>query len=467
MKSIRRTLLGGLVLGTLVLLLVGAVALYLGVRRLLTEQFDSNLRMKVATFASLLEQEGLLVNLEFKEAYMPEFAAETGSEYFQIWLPNDHVLRRSGSLGEGELPKSFGAEKDPLFWDLELLAGIAGRAIGSEILIRNYEKNFAYDPGPHTVVIVMARSRESLDDALGLLLGGTSLGILILLAGGFLFGRVVIARGLRPLHDLTRRVEAIEDPVRAPGFPAAEAPEELRPVAEGLNDLLARIKTAFERERRTTANIAHELRTPVSELVILAEVALRYGEDPRETAKALEEVQEIGQQMRGLITTLLHLARIESGGVTLEAEPIDLAEMIRDCWSHLEAVAVERGQRFHGPNGSGAVVHVDRAALNIILANLLSNAVEYAPAGADIACVIENGAGRCSLVLSNETDGIAPDDLDKLTEPFWRASSSREDRAHAGIGLALAHRLAELLELDLSFDLDGRVFRARVDFPPP
>ena len=76
MRSIRRRLLGGLVLGTLALLLVAAVSLYIGVRRLLTEQFDSTLRMKVATFASLLEQEGKIINVEFEEAYMPEFSAE-------------------------------------------------------------------------------------------------------------------------------------------------------------------------------------------------------------------------------------------------------------------------------------------------------------------------------------------------------------------------------------------------------
>jgi signal transduction histidine kinase len=67
-------------------------------------------------------------------------------------------------------------------------------------------------------------------------------------------------------------------------------------------------------------------------------------------------------------------------------------------------------------------------------------------------------------VLSNAANGLASHDLDKLTEPFWRASTARDDRAHAGLGLSLARRFAELLEVGLSFELDRGLFRVRLDF---
>jgi signal transduction histidine kinase len=228
--------------------------------------------------------------------------------------------------------------------------------------------------------------------------------------------------------------------------------------------MLDRIRTAFERERRTAANIAHELRTPVAELVCLAETAQRYPADPAESARRLGELREIGEQMSSLIATLLELARMESGHVPLELEPVELAEMVRDCWIPLSAAADAKRQTFRPPPGHGPPVRADRFALSILLANLLRNAVDHAPEGDRIRCDVENGGPRCWLVLSNAANGLSAADLDKLAEPFWRASASREDRAHAGIGLSLARRLAELLEVELCFQLEQGVFRARLAF---
>ena len=198
--------------------------------------------------------------------------------------------------------------------------------------------------------------------------------------------------------------------------------------------------------------------------MIHIETAQRFPAGTEETARRFAELREIGQQMSNWIATLLELARMESGQVPLEIESVDLAEMVRDCWSPLSAAAVAKDQTFHVTVGQSPLVRADRAALSILLANLLSNAVDHAPAGDRIGCEMENGGDRCSLVLSNAANGLSRSDIDKLTEPFWRASRSREDRSHAGIGLSLASRLAVLLELDLAFTLEDGVFRAHLTF---
>ena len=466
MKSIRRTLLTRLAVGALALLAVGTGCLYVGVKWLLTDQFDAAMSARIATFATSIEQEGSLVELTFSEESMPEFGAHEAPEYLELWLAGGAVGWRSPSLAAVDLPHFFGPETAPLHRDLVLPDGRAGRAVGAEIVVKTYEPA-EDDPGPARIVLVLARSREPLDRALGYLLGGTAGGILLLLGGGWFLGRSAVERGLRPLDDFARHVEAIDDPLRTQPFPVQGVPRELRPLTDEHNQLLERVRVALERERRTTANIAHELRTPVAELVILADVAARCADDPVETARALGQLHELGQQMRNLITTLLELANIESGRIPLEAERIDLAAMVRDCWRPLAEPAEEKGQVFHEPARNGCSVHVDRAALSIVLTNLLSNAVEYAPREAEIRCAIENGAAGCALVVSNPANGLGAEDLGKLSEPFWRASSSREDRTHAGIGLALGRRLAELLELELSFAIQDGTFRARLDFPPP
>ena len=464
MKSIRRTLLARLSGGALVLLVLGAILLGAGVRWLLTRQFDATLRTKLATFSTLLEQDGLDIELGFVDQAMPEFSAQSEPEYIEMWLEGPEAVYRSPSLAGGDLPRFAGTEADPLIQDLELPDGRAGRAIGAEFQIHHYTPS-PEDPGPARVTLVLARGRAGLDGALALLLGGTVAGILVLLGAGYLLGRGAVERGLRPLDDLAGHVSAIEDPRLAAPFPVGELPEELVPLAESHNQMLERIRTAFERERRTTTNIAHELRTPVCELLLLAETAQRSGADPEETARKVGELREIGEQMSSLIATLLELARMESGQVPLEVEPVDLAEMVRDCWSPLAGAAAAKGQTFRAPEGEGPIVRADRAALSILLANLLGNASTHAPAGDELGCAIENGGERCLLVLSNAANGLEPADVDKLTEPFWRASRSREDRSHAGIGLSLARRLAELLALDLLFTVEDGVFSARLSFP--
>lgn len=467
MKSIRYALLWRLGGGVLLLLVAGGAALYAGVSWLLVSQFDAGLETKLETFASLLLQDGDEIELEFADASMPQFSAEIDPEYFQIWLrgDGDDALFRSRSLDGGDLPRTFAPSGEPaLVWDLALPDGRSGRAIGAEVQIQKQEWNiFRKKPEPASVVIVLAQGRGPLDDSLSALLWGTVAGILVLLGASVVLALRVVNTGLRPLDDLTHHAAAVEDPLRAPRFDAENAPRELRPVADGFNDLLDRIQTAFERERRTTANIAHELKTPVSELMILTDVALRYGDGAGETRRALEQARGIAEQMDALIAMLLKLARIESGRIPLEPEPIDLAEMVGECWSPLSAGATAKGQSFVGPK-PGRTVTADRAALGVVLTNLLDNAVAYAPEKSTIRCAIESNGKACALVVSNPSNGLQADDVDKLTEPFWRASSSRGDRDHAGIGLALAHRLAELLQLELSFAAEEGVFSARVDF---
>ena len=465
MRSIRRTLGLRLLASALVLLVAAAGLLYGGVRWLLTDQFDTTLRSKLATFTTLTEQEDDFVELGFVDLAMPEFSAESGAEYVQLWLaddPDGFVIYRSPSLGEVSLPRLGGSEERPEFRSLALPDGRAGRAIGAEFEIHHY------DPGPEgrgvaRVAIVLARGTATLDRALGLLLLGTVCAIALVLGAGLFLGRDALGRGLAPLDQLARHVGALEDPARAPHFDTRGIPVELVPLVESHNQMLGRIRTAFERERRTAANIAHELRTPVAELVLLAETAQRHRDDPLESERRLAELREIGEHMSGLIATLLELARMESGHVPLEVESIDLAEIVRACWTPLSAVADTKHQTLEAP-GRGPRVLADRAALSILLSNLLRNAVEHAPSGDRIWCTIEDLGPRCSFVLSNAANGLASHDLDKLTEPFWRASTARDDRAHAGLGLSLARRFAELLEVGLSFELDRGLFRVRLDF---
>ena len=229
--------------------------------------------------------------------------------------------------------------------------------------------------------------------------------------------------------------------------------------------MLERIRTAFERERRTTANIAHELRTPVTEFVILAETAQRYPADPEETARRLGELREIGEQMSILDRDA---AGARADGVRSRPARDRIHRSRRDGARLLEPPVrfrrprrVRRSGRRPAPARSCAPT-----ASRSVSCSRTSSVMPWTTPRAATRSAASSRTGASVARSSSPTrrTGSAPRDLDKLVEPFWRASQSREDRSHAGIGLSLASRLAELQELGLSFAVDEGVFRARLSF---
>lgn len=461
MRSIRRSILGTVLIGGALALTAATGATYFGTKRLITGQFDALLRARMSTLASHFEQEGARVEFDESGEHIPEYQAPQDgdfalTEYFQVWVKDGWA--RSDSLAGGDLPKEFGSEAQPRVFDLTLPDGRAGRALGAQVEIHHYSPKDGVDPGPERIVIVVARARGELDRALFALVAGSVLAAVLLGGASWFLVTRAVDRGLAPVRELAAHVERIEDPTRAGAFENAGSPAELRPIGDGLNRLVVRLGRMLQRERRTSANIAHELRTPVSELLLMAEAALSSQEagQPRET---LAQVRDVSLDMRRMIGTLLELARLESGRMPLDLEPLELAELVDHCVEpHLET-ARSRGLALER-QGSGGKVVADRGALHILLSNLIGNAVEYAPQGSRIEVGAKNGGATCELWIANQAPDLAREDLDKLSEPFWRGSASREDRSHAGLGLALAARLAEILRAELSFALDRGILRA-------
>ena len=146
----------------------------------------------------------------------------------------------------------------------------------------------------------------------------------VIAAGGaVLLVGTALNRGLKPLRDLERQTDAIDATTLDARFDPTDAPVELRPVYERLNDLIHRLETGFDRERRFSSDLAHEMRTPVAELKMLSEVALKWPDQAGAGTHA--ETLDIARQLESMIESLLALARWESGEVSLQKETVDLA----------------------------------------------------------------------------------------------------------------------------------------------
>ena len=457
MNSIRRRLTVGLLIGFCVLWAVGGTVLYLTIRGGLMAEFDSALKATAEGLASLTSQEKGLVEVDFSGEFMPGFEHKRLPDYFQIWRPDGTIVKRSPSLKEGDLPdRTITATKGPKCWNLSLPDGRPGRAIGIQF-VPQMEEDARNQPSPlklnEAVTLIVARHRAPLDHRLRLV--ATAL----LLVGGALAAMTglavpaIVGRGLEPLKRVEKHVASVDAHSLQLRFPTGGLPTELWPICQRLNELLARLQASFERERRFSADVAHELRTPIAELRALTEVALKWPDDAEATRSALQDALAVALQMESIVTGLLALARCEGGLLPVHLERVFLSPLIKEISQPLSDQTRAKRITVSAVVPNDTCWLADPTLLRAILTNLLSNAVQYCSAIGSVRLTGEQSCERGQLSVSNTTSDLSADDLPHLFERFWRKDSARSSPEHCGLGLALTKAYAEALSMDLRAEL--------------
>jgi two-component system sensor histidine kinase QseC len=437
-SSIRRRLMTSLLAGLTLVLGAGGATMYLRIRAILVGEFDRAERAEAALLVAQTEDDGEKVQVDVAGLSMPEFDR---NEYYQVWVANGQTVARSPSLGFDDLPKVSG--------DMVLPDGRPGRAILMRFVPLPAEDDQPPNPNPPTVTLVVARDRSGLDRTLaGIGAGLLSIGALVLLATGLIVATAV-RRGLAPLDAIARRAATIDASTLQVRFETEAIPSELRPIAARLNDLLARLDEAFQRERRVTADIAHELRTPIAELRAVAEVGTKWPDEA-----AFQDVLHIARRMETLVSGLLALARHDAGAEPVARESVALNGLVHDVWTPLADLA--RSRQLEVVIDAEGHWKTDPVLFRMILSNLLANAVEYASARGRI----DVKGDEARVDISNTTDRLTPEDLPRLFERFWRKDAARAEGGHSGLGLTLAESAAVALGLQLSAEMpDARTVR--------
>ena len=453
MNSLRRQLTRKLLAAFASLLGVALLALYAVMWLELTRAFDAALESRALGVSALVEQEGGRVQVDFSDKLMRSFAAGRTRYYFEVRDRAGALIALSPSLRGNELarPPVLAAER-PAYWNFTLPNGRPGRAVTFTLQLKPADGPAA---GAVQVELVVAVDREDLDETLGGLLAAVAGSGALLLLAVFLVVPRVLRRGLVPLDRLGEQAAAIDAGSLAARFPTDDLPQELRPITGRLNDLLARLEASFERERRFSADLAHELRTPLAELRSLAECTLKWPE-AREPGTD-RDVLAIALQMEALVTRLLTLARGERGQLAAQCEPVDLAAAVAGAWRPFAARAAARSLRVE-ITGGPAMAPADPVLLRSILGNLFDNAVDYTPPGGEILIAVEAGGG---VRVANTAEALAPDDVARLFERFWRKEAARSGGEHVGLGLSLARTFAAAMgwRLEAALEAGRLVFR--------
>ena len=279
---------------------------------------------------------------------------------------------------------------------------------------------------------------------------------------GFL-GWVAVRRGLAPLQAMRRGAAGVTANRLDTRLSLDAVPVELAELAETLNEMLARLEDSFQRLKDFSSDLAHELRTPISNLMTQTQVALTRARSADEYREVLASNAEEYERLARMIGDMLFLAQADNGLVVPQREPVDLAAQVRELFDFFDALAEEKNLQL-ALTGSGQVSG-DKLMLRRALANLISNAIRHTPAHGSIRVAIEACSDGTKLTVANSGEPIPQEQMSRIFDRFYRGDASHHGGGEgAGLGLAITRSIirAHGGEISVRSGVEGVCFELRM-----
>ncbi|MCH2340998.1 heavy metal sensor histidine kinase [Pseudomonas sp. NPDC047963] len=280
----------------------------------------------------------------------------------------------------------------------------------------------------------------------------------------FLLGWLVSERGLRPVRQLTRRALAIDVQHLHLRIEDSAELSELRALSEALNQMLARLEAGFAQLSRFSEDLAHEMRTPLSNLMGQTQQTLRRVRSLEDYQSLLASNQEEYERLARMINNMLFLARTEQVDAAIHRQDLDLAETVEQLGDYFEGVAEEHQMRV--VNEASGSLHVDPDLLRRALANLIANALRYGATGTEVRVSCERTADNVVITVENSGEPIAEEHLPRLFDRFYRCDPSRAQPGDSGgLGLAIVRSIMQLHGGEVRVTSDASVTCFSLSFP--
>jgi heavy metal sensor kinase len=364
---------------------------------------------------------------------------EQGESYTQLIDARGRVREASPSLKDTaslltdeELRRAFAlAEGEAVFTNRDSVPGLdePSRILATPVQF-NREK----------LVLLVGQTREERAETLRalrneLLVAGPLALVLATLSGYLLAGLA-----LRPVDSMRRRAASISAETPGERLPVPRTGDEIERLGQTLNEMLARLEAALQREREFVADAGHELRTPLALLRTELELALRHESSPAELREAIRMSSEEVDRLAQLAEDLLLIARSEEGRLALRTETLEGAALLDSVARRFELRAQEGRRRVNAEEAPGLELVGDRIRLEQALGNLVENALRYGAGDVGLSASTANGVVQ--LHVTDEGAGFPPEFLERAFERFTRPDAGRT-RGGTGLGLSIVRVIAE------------------------
>lgn len=274
-----------------------------------------------------------------------------------------------------------------------------------------------------------------------------------------------VYKGHEPIRNVSRRIQNITSKDLDVRLDPQAVPIELEQLVESFNHMIERIEDVFKRQSNFSADIAHEIRTPITNLVTQTEIALSQPRSQKELEDVLySNLEEFGR-MSKMVSDMLFLAQADNNQLIPEKTALNLADEVSKVFDFFEAWAEEReiSLRFEG---RACWVSGDPLMLRRAMSNLLSNAMRYTPKGESVIVRVKEADEQVQIVVENPGPQIAAEHLPRLFDRFYRVDPSRQRKGEgSGIGLAIVKSIVTAHQGKVSVTSDPRITRFILTLP--
>jgi two-component system heavy metal sensor histidine kinase CusS len=269
-----------------------------------------------------------------------------------------------------------------------------------------------------------------------------------------LAARFAIYRSLSPLRKLTRKIETITADNLDIRLNPDVVPEELITLVSSFNTMIERLEDGFEKLSHFSADIAHELRTPITSLTTQTQVMLGQARSNDEYAEILYSNLEEYERMTKMVSDMLLLAKTEHGLIKPSIEPLDIQQEISSLLDYFNLLADEKHINIQ-VTASALTIQCDKTMFRQAIGNLISNAIRHAPSNSTVEIKTESKGKKQKIMVLNNGEKIEPQHIPKLFNRFYRVDPSRQrDGQGTGLGLTIAKSVMKINGADMYVESD-------------
>ena len=358
----------------------------------------------------------------------------TSNAYVQVWGPDGRIVATSPSIGALIKPLDpIGLKSGSPLYEDSYLDGAHLRVLRVP-LVAGERVIGTLQVGASLIVVDATRTN--------LLSTMVVISVLAVLLAG-IGSWAVLGRALSPLESITETVDQInraDDLSRRIPY-QDETDDEIGEMVVSFNQTLERLESLFTSQQRFLADVSHELRTPLTVIKGNVDLMRRMKEADEESLSSID--QEAGRLTR-LVGGLLMLAQAESGKLALNFAPVELDLLLTEVFTEMRVLASSK-VKVHLNDIDQVMVNGDRDRLKQVFLNLISNAIQYTPAGGEIFLSIRKLGDQARIIVRDTGPGIPAEDLPHIFDRFYRAEKSRtrSKTSGFGLGLSIAHWIVE------------------------